>query len=71
MKIHELYTNADGRLSTTTFMQFFGGVLMASVLLFSVYRGSPDVPELFTTFALYCGGMVATKGAVTAYKETK
>lgn len=65
----QLITNSDGRLSTTGTIQFFGFIAMTGVLAYSVYLDRSYVPELFTTFALFCGGLVATKGAVTAYKE--
>lgn len=65
----ELFTNRDGRLSTTGTIQFFGFIAMAAVLAYSVYLDRPYVPELFGTFALFCGGLVATKGAVTAYRD--
>ena len=55
-KMTDLITNADGRLSTTAFIQFFGAILMASILVFCVWLNRSYVPELFTTFALFCGG---------------
>lgn len=33
----QLYTNADGRLSTTAFIQFFGAILMAVILCFCAW----------------------------------
>lgn len=58
----ELYSNTDGRLSTTGFLQFFGGLLMAGILLYSVYLDRSYTAELYMTFALFCGGGAATKG---------
>lgn len=69
MKIAELFTNHDGRLSTTTFLQFFGGILMAGVLLYAVYLDRSYVSDLFSTFALFCGGGAATKGAVSVLQH--
>ncbi|HEH9663708.1 TPA: DUF2644 domain-containing protein [Pasteurella multocida] len=66
MKLAELITNNDGRLSTTAFIQFFGAVLMAVILGFCAYIDRPYVPELFMTFAIFCGGGVATKGFANA-----
>ncbi|KAA6207874.1 DUF2644 domain-containing protein, partial [Avibacterium paragallinarum] len=37
MALKELITNDNGRLSTTAFIQFFGAVLMAIILAYSVY----------------------------------
>lgn len=65
----QLITNADGRLSTTGTIQFFGFLAMTFVLAYSVYLDRHYVPELFTTFALFCGGLVASKGAVSAFKH--
>ncbi len=67
--IKELFTNQDGRLSTTGFIQFFGALLMAGILIYSVYLDRSYVPDLFMTFALFCGGGVATKGFATAIKK--
>lgn len=69
MRLLELFTNADGRLSTTGFIQFFGALLMSGILGYSVYLDRSYVPELFMTFAIFCGGQVATKGAFTALQS--
>ncbi|AWX14259.1 hypothetical protein CEP49_06695 [Mergibacter septicus] len=69
MKLSELYTNEDGRLSTTTSIQLFGAILMAGILVYSVWLNRPYTPELFSTFALFCAGSVATKGAVSMYSR--
>ena len=66
MKLKELITNDNGRLSTTAFIQFFGALLMAGILAYSVYLDRANVAELFTVFALFCGGGVATKGFANA-----
>ena len=69
-KFFELFTNSDGRASTTGFIQFFGFLVMAGVLIYAVYLA---VTDLFFYFACFCGGSAATKGAVMAYqaKQTK
>ncbi|MCW9710895.1 DUF2644 domain-containing protein [Avibacterium sp. 21-586] len=69
MKLSELITNDNGRLSTTAFIQFFGAMLMAGILAYSVYLDRANVGELFTTFALFCGGGVATKGFANAIRK--
>ena len=51
--VFQLITNADGRLSTTAFIQFFGALLMAGILVFCVWLNRSYVPELFTTFAIF------------------
>ncbi|AIZ78773.1 MULTISPECIES: DUF2644 domain-containing protein [Actinobacillus] len=66
MKLSELITNDNGRLSTTAFIQFFGALLMAVILGYSVYLDRSNVAELFTVFAVFCGGGVATKGFANA-----
>ncbi|AWX15217.1 hypothetical protein CEP48_03130 [Mergibacter septicus] len=71
MKFTELITNDSGRLSTTAFIQFFGAVLMAGILLYSVYLDRANVSEMFTTFALFCGGGVATKGFANAINRKR
>lgn len=64
--ISQLITNADGRLSTTAFIQFFGAILMACILIYAVWLDRSYVRELFTTFAIFCGGGAATKGFANA-----
>lgn len=71
MKMVELITNDNGRLSTTAFIQFFGAILMAIILAYSVYLDRANVGELFTTFALFCGGGVATKGFANALNRKR
>lgn len=71
MKLKELITNDNGRLSTTAFIQFFGALLMAFILGFCVYLDRMYVPELFMTFAIFCGGGVATKGFANALSSKK
>ncbi len=72
-KFFELFTNNDGRASTTGFIQFFGFLVMAGVLVYSVYLGRDNATDLYLYFAFFCGGSAATKGAVMAYqaKQTK
>ena len=72
-KLLELFTNNDGRASTTGFIQFFGFLVMAGVLVYSVYLGRDNATDLYLYFAFFCGGSAATKGAVMAYqaKQTK
>lgn len=71
MKLSELITNDNGRLSTTAFIQFFGAVLMALILAFCAWLDRPYLPELFMTFAIFCGGGVATKGFANAINRHK
>lgn len=71
MKFSELFTNDNGRLSTTAFIQFFGALLMSLILGYCVYLDRTYVPELFMTFALFCGGGVATKGFANALNRGK
>ncbi|KGQ31912.1 DUF2644 domain-containing protein [Gallibacterium anatis] len=66
MKLTELITNDNGRLSTTAFIQFFGALLMAGILTYCVYLDRSYTPELFMTFAIFCAGGAATKGFANA-----
>ena len=54
MGMKELITNNDGRLSTTAFIQFFGALLMAGVLVYTVWLDRSYVGVLFRTFAIFC-----------------
>lgn len=67
--LKELITNESGRLSKTSTIQTLGFVVMAAVLLLAVYLNRSYVPDLYFAFGTFCGGLVVTKGAVTAYKE--
>lgn len=71
MALKELVTNADGRLSTTTTVQFLTFLTLAGTLIYSVYLDRTYVPDLFLYLAGFGGGLVATKGAVSAYKAAK
>lgn len=68
-KFFELFTNSDGRASTTGFIQFFGFLVLAGVLVYSVYLGRDNATDLYLYFAFFCGGSAATKGAVMAYQS--
>lgn len=68
MALRELVSNADGRLSTTSTIQLFGFIAALAVLVFAVYRQSPDLPELFSTFFYGCMGTAATKGIANAIR---
>lgn len=68
-KFSELFTNSDGRASTTGFIQFFGFIVMAGVLVYSVYLDRSISTDLYFYFACFCGGSAATKGAVMAYQS--
>ncbi|WP_308571067.1 DUF2644 domain-containing protein [uncultured Haemophilus sp.] len=70
-KFFELFTNNDGRASTTGFIQFFGFLVMAGVLIYAVYLDRSTVTDLFFYFACFCGGSAATKGAVMAYSSAR
>lgn len=50
-KFFELFTNSDGRASTTGFIQFFGFLVMAGVLIYAVYLDRSTVTDLFFYFA--------------------
>ena len=51
-KFFELFTNSDGRASTTGFIQFFGFLVMAGVLIYAVYLDRSTVTDLF--FYFFC-----------------
>ena len=46
-KFFELFTNNDGRASTTGFIQFFGFLVMAGVLIYAVYLDRSTVTDFF------------------------
>lgn len=71
MKVSELISNGDGRLSTTAFIQFFGAILMAGILAYCVYLDRSYSPELFMTFAIFCAGGAASKGFAQAIGARK
>ena len=70
-RFEELITNKDGRMSTTAFIQFFGAVLMAAILVFCAWLDRPYVPELFMYFAIFAAGGAATKGFANAFNRNR
>lgn len=71
MKLKELISNGDGKLSTTATIQFFGAILMAGILAYCVYLDRAYISELFVTFACFCAGGSATKGFAQAIGRSK
>ncbi|WNY75957.1 DUF2644 domain-containing protein [Pasteurella multocida] len=69
MKLSELITNSDGRLSTTGFIQFFTFIGLFAIAFYCVYLNRPYVPELFLYLVIYGGGGVATKGFANAFSK--
>lgn len=69
MKLSELFTNADGRVSTTGTIQFLTFIGLIGTLCYCVYLDRPYVPDLFSTLALFGVGGAATKGAVNAVQN--
>ncbi len=67
--MRELFTNSDNRLSTTATIQFFGFIVLAGTLLYSVFLDGRHTSDMYFYFAMYCGGLTATKGAVSAYRD--
>ena len=68
-RVLELVTNSDGRLSTTATVQLCGFAVLALVLLVSVILDRASATDLYGWFAVYCGGLTVSKGAVSAYRE--
>lgn len=69
MKLSELFTNADGHMSTTASVQFLGFVVLAGGLIYALVVGLDIAESLYKCLAMYCGGLTASKGIVTAYKS--
>lgn len=67
--LKELISNADGRLSTTATIQFSGFVILGLALIVAIIQNHQNAPEFFDTYALYCGGLTVSKGAVSIFKE--
>ncbi len=44
---------------------------MAAILIFCVWLDRSYVPELFITFAIFCGGGAATKGFASAVERRR
>lgn len=69
MKFKDFFTNSDGKGSTTGFIQFAGFFILAGSLIYAIFLDRASASEFYSIFALYCGGLVATKGAVSAYQK--
>lgn len=69
MKLKELFTNHDGRISTTGTIQFLTFLGLIGTMFYCVYLDRSYVPDLFSTLALFGMGSAATKGAVNAVQS--
>ena len=67
-KFFELFTNDNGRASTTGFIQFFGFLVLAGVLVYSVYLGSLFV---FCVFLRWVGSDKRCSDGISVQKQTQ
>ncbi|MBE2895471.1 DUF2644 domain-containing protein [Pasteurellaceae bacterium HPA106] len=70
MKLTQLITNADGRTSTTGFIQVFSWIVLTAAFLYGVWADKSYVSDWFWYYAAVCVfGSPASKGVVTMLKE--
>lgn len=70
MKLTQLVTNADGRTSTTGFIQVFSWIVLTGAFLYGVWADKSYVSDWFWYYAAVCVfGSPASKGVVTMLKE--
>ena len=66
----ELFTNSDGRTSTTGFIQFFSWIVLTVAFLYGVWADKSYVSDWFWYYAAICVfGSPASKGVVTMIKD--
>lgn len=56
--------------STTNIIKILGFIVLAAVLLFSVYLGRETSTEMYFIFATYCGGLTVSKGIVDLKRQS-
>ena len=62
VKLTELISNQDGRLSTTASISLFGSFFGGIVLIFAAYHQHPDLTMMFGIFMSTTCGLTVTKG---------
>ncbi|PJG86200.1 DUF2644 domain-containing protein [Conservatibacter flavescens] len=68
MKLKELITNTDGRLSTTGFIQFFSWAVATGLLIWSHLEGKTFASEYWVLYVSLCVfGSPVTKGVVSKF----
>ena len=69
--LNELLSNNDGRFSTTSTIQFFGGLSVLLVLLWACFLDRPYVPDLVDAMLMYLFGSTTAKGVVSTVQQKK
>lgn len=73
-KFFELFTNDNGRASTTGFIQFFGFLVLAGVLVYSVYLGRDNATRslfVFCVFLWRVGSNKRRSDGISVQKQTQ
>lgn len=71
-RVSELYTNQDGRLSTTSTIQFLSWLVATILLLCAYIHEKPFVIDWFIYYlSISVLASPATKGAVSIFKQVK
>ncbi|MDP8173681.1 DUF2644 domain-containing protein [Pasteurella skyensis] len=63
----QLITNRDNRISSSKTIQALGFIVLSASLIYCIYLDRSCVPELFNSFALFCGSIAISKKASNAY----
>lgn len=70
--LKDLITNADGRASTTGFIQFISWVVLSGILIHAYIVDKPYIAEWWFAYAGVCVfGSPATKGVAAALRSKK
>lgn len=69
MKLSDLFTNADGRLSTTGVIQFISWLVLSGILVHAYLADKAYISDWWFAYAGICVlGSPATKGVVSVLK---
>ncbi|MFZ7181701.1 DUF2644 domain-containing protein [[Pasteurella] aerogenes] len=68
----QLFTNADGRASTTGFIQFISWLVLSGLLIHAYVSDKSFISDWWFAYAGICVlGSPATKGMVSIFKDKK
>ena len=62
--------STDGKLSTTSTVQFIGAVCVFGLTVYAVVTGQPYAESLLNNVLIYLFGATTAKGVVTSYQAT-
>lgn len=69
MGLRQLFSNENGKVSTTTTIQFIGSIGAIGVLIYCTYLDRPYVLSMFDSVLLYLVSSTTARGVVSTVRE--